>query len=197
MTRQDFFQELSLLLGALPPAEREQALIYYGEIIADSMEDGLTEEDAVARLGSIRLVAESILANYPGHIPSLKRKPAGRSALNVILLILGFPLWGSLLLTVVMLLLTAYILLYVPIFVLGTFVVTFFGVGLWAIVGSPFLMGDIFSLGIVQLGAGLDCVGLSLLCLIAFYFTLRGILKATKWLWRKSTGIFHKKEAAI
>lgn len=194
MTKQTFFEELSLLLKELPLQEREQALTYYGEIIADSMEDGLSEEKAVERLGDIHAVAKSILAEHPGSFPILKNKSTGRKTFNIVLLVLGFPIWGALLLTLIVLLLVAYILLYVPIIVLGSLVIAFFGVGLWGIIGSPFLMADVFPMGIIQLGGGLACIGLSILCAIAFYYSLKGILKATKWLWRKSIKVFHKKE---
>lgn len=196
MNKQTFFEELSLLLKELPTKEREQALTYYGEIIADSMEDGHTEEEAVERLGDIHDVAETILSEHPGRLPILKNRGTGRKVFNIVLLVLGFPIWGALLLTLIVLLLVMYILLYVPILVLGALVIAFFGVGLWGIVGSPFLMFDVFPMGIIQLGAGIACIGLSILSAIAFYYSFKGILKATKWLWRKSTNVFRKKEAA-
>ena len=53
MNKTQFLEELSRRLEGLSDAERRIALDFYAELISDRMEDGMTEEEAVAALGSI------------------------------------------------------------------------------------------------------------------------------------------------
>lgn len=53
MTKSEFILSLSEALAHLPGQERVRVLEYYEEMIDDRIESGMTEEDAVAALGSI------------------------------------------------------------------------------------------------------------------------------------------------
>ena len=53
MNKQEFLDRLRKGLSGLPQAEREERLLFYSEMIDDRMEEGLTEEEAVAALGSL------------------------------------------------------------------------------------------------------------------------------------------------
>ena len=57
MNKKEFLRVLSRSLRGMPRAERAQSLEYYGEMIQDRMEEGLSEEEAVARLGSADEIA--------------------------------------------------------------------------------------------------------------------------------------------
>ncbi len=61
MTQHKFFDRLQQNLQHLPPRELAEILAFYREAIADRMEEGFSEEEAVRDLGDI----EGILANYP------------------------------------------------------------------------------------------------------------------------------------
>lgn len=91
MDKTAFIDELHHLLNALPKAERQQHIDYYEEMIDDRMEDGLTEEDAIAALGSAADIATQILAECP---PQSPRKFRGW---EILLLVLGSPIWLTLL----------------------------------------------------------------------------------------------------
>ena len=65
MKKLEFINELGAQLQSLPPEEIRPLLDYYMEIVADRMEDGMTEEEAVASLGPIPELAEKILAEQP------------------------------------------------------------------------------------------------------------------------------------
>ena len=58
MKKQDFEKWLRYTLYDIPTEELERILQYYSDAIADRMEDGMTEEEAVAALGT----REEILA---------------------------------------------------------------------------------------------------------------------------------------
>ena len=51
MTKREFLDMLNKQTSRLPEAERSRLLEYYGEIIDDRMEEGLSEAEAVAALG--------------------------------------------------------------------------------------------------------------------------------------------------
>ena len=61
MNKREFLRSLSASLRGMPRGERAQSLEYYGEMIQDRMEEGLSEEEAVARLGSADEIARQIL----------------------------------------------------------------------------------------------------------------------------------------
>lgn len=82
MTKQEFLSELERALGKLPHAEVEQALAFYDEAISDRMEDGLSEAEAVADLGSIdEIAAQSCCSpcSPPSGCPSCSRSRQRRS----------------------------------------------------------------------------------------------------------------------
>ena len=65
MKKLEFINELGAQLHSMPAEEVRPLLDYYMEIVADRMEDGMTEEEAVASLGPIPELAEKILAEQP------------------------------------------------------------------------------------------------------------------------------------
>lgn len=111
MHKQDFLTALSDALYGLPQSDIEQSIEYYSEIIDDQMEDGISEEEAVASLGAPDAVAKQILMDTT--LPKLvkaKVKPSRTlRAWEITLLILGSPIWASLLIAAVSVLLSLYI----------------------------------------------------------------------------------------
>lgn len=61
MTKDAFLKRLNDILLGLKEDEREKTQEYYAEMIADRMEDGMSEEDAVAALGAPEAIAAQIL----------------------------------------------------------------------------------------------------------------------------------------
>ena len=64
MNRVEFLAELERLLSGMPEEERQAALQYYADYLADAGEDNQAE--AIRELGSPEKVAESIRADYYG-----------------------------------------------------------------------------------------------------------------------------------
>ncbi len=64
MNKQQFFNELNSLLKSLPSKERKKTNTYYNEIINDYIEDGLSEEQAISRLGDVQEIANDIMGKY-------------------------------------------------------------------------------------------------------------------------------------
>lgn len=63
MNKHEFLAALRRELTALPHGELTEQLNFYNEMIDDRMEEGMTEEDAVAGIGSVEGIAAVILAD--------------------------------------------------------------------------------------------------------------------------------------
>ena len=76
MTRREFLNNLYSRLGNLSREQAEQHLMYYAEMLADRMEEGMSEEEAVASMEPVDTIARRILQDegvppvYPDPAPS-------------------------------------------------------------------------------------------------------------------------------
>lgn len=94
MKKEEFLRSLKHSLSSLPKKERGEQLAFYSEMIDDRIEEGLSEEKAVAEIGSVEQIKSQILSNIP-----TKEKPVKeRKTWQTVLLIIGSPLWLVLLL---------------------------------------------------------------------------------------------------
>ena len=101
MNREEYLEKLRLALAQMPAEEKERQIAYYDELISDMCEDGMSETEATAKLGDPAKVAEELLAALPlGTLVKTRIESAGSlSALAIVLLVLGFPLWFPLLIS--------------------------------------------------------------------------------------------------
>lgn len=53
MNKQEFLKELRGRLAGLPEEDIDERLTFYGEMIEDRMEEGLSEAEAVSAIGSV------------------------------------------------------------------------------------------------------------------------------------------------
>ena len=112
MDKNRFLQELRARLTGLPADALEERLSFYSEMIDDRIEDGASEEDAVAATGSVEDVAGQILSEIP--ISELvkekvRRERSGRGIWSTVLIILGSPVWLPLLAAVLAVMLSVYV----------------------------------------------------------------------------------------
>lgn len=183
MNKEQFLSAIQDKLSCLPQEDIDRSLDYYREMIEDRMEDGLSEEDAVAAMGSAEDIAAQILMDTP--LPKLvkaKMKPSRTlRAWEIILLVLGSPVWLPLLLAAGILVLSLYIVLWSVIFSL--FAADFcIGVGALCGMGMCFLLlarGAIPS-ALFLLSAGLLCAGFAILLFFLFALFARFALSLSK-----------------
>ena len=97
MMKQEFLALLREKLKGLPSQDLEERLAFYSEMISDRMDDGMSEEEAVAAIGTVDEVATQILEETPLiKIVADKVKPKHKLAVwEIILIILGSPIWLS------------------------------------------------------------------------------------------------------
>ncbi len=178
MNKQEFLTRLRKGLFGLPSKEKKEHLSFYGEMIDDRMEDGLSEEAAVAEIGNL----EDIIAQIKAATPK-KKKNAG----VIVLLILGFPVWGSLLIAAAAVVLAFYLSLWAVLISLWTVFAALLGSALGGIVGGIILScyGNVPA-GLALIGAGLVCAGLGIFLFYGCNAATVGTLRLTKKLVRRA-----------
>lgn len=196
MNKQSYLEQIRRLLQRLPEEDRERSLAFYAESIEDRMEDGMSEEAAVAAMESPEKAAETILMDMP--IPKLVKarvKERRMGAAEILLLALGFPLWFPLLLTVLILGLTAYLLVWALVLALGAAVLA---LGLSAaallVAGVYSIIKAVISLGVLNFGAALVLTGLTVLLGFVLVWAGKLAVRLGKWMVRGLKALLIRKE---
>lgn len=214
MTKLAFLSELHDELAGLPLEDIQRSLDYYREMIDDHMENGMTEEEAVAAVGPAKEIAARILAEMPipepppapepewaaepewTPQPDWTPQPARRKlkTWQLVLLILGSPVWLPLLVAVVI---VPPLALYI---VLWAVVVTLYAADLALAIGllgglaasvAAFADGSLSAVALL-LGAGLICGGFAILgffgCNQVARWAVALTMKPVRAAWRKLFG---------
>ena len=165
MSKQEFLNELRARLSCLPQADIEDRLAFYGEMIDDRMEDGLSEEEAVSAAGTVDDIAARIIADIPfSKIVKEKIKSKKPGAIIMTLLILGSPIWISLAVAAFAVILSVYVSLWSVIISLWAVFSSLAVCGLTlTIAGIGFLIFVSAPTGLAVIGIGTVCAGLSIL----------------------------------
>lgn len=184
MTKAEYLARLRESLALMPPEEREAQLAYYEELFDDMLEDGMSEAEAAAHLSAPEQVAEELLAEIPMTTLVKNRvKANGRpSALTVVLLVLGAPLWLPLLIAAFAVLLSLLISLWAVGLSVGIALpaagVALIGLGLGTLLGQ-ITLPLLIALGFVLCGLGVLILGVLLVGWIA-----RGLWRLCRSIWR-------------
>ena len=183
MNKQEFIAELRKGLSGLPQEDIEERLNFYGEMIEDRVEEGLTEEEAVAEIGTVDEIVEQIVAQTPlTKLVKEKVKPKRKlRAWEIILLILGSPIWLSLSIAAAAILLSVYIVLWALIITLWAIEISFAACALAGAAASVMLAvyGNVYA-GIAALGIGIFLAGLAIFMFFGCKAATKGILLLTK-----------------
>lgn len=183
MMKKMFLDRLRSRLSHLPKEEQDERIAFYSEMIDDRIEDGLTEEEAVKSITSIDEITKEVITDIEVvdskdniNKKRIKEKTTKfvkdkKKTSNVLLIVLGFPVWFPLLISFIAILFSLY--------VVGWAVI----VSLWAVVvalGASFIGGTI--LGIIYLfqGANAILLGLSIVCGGLAIFLFFGVKELTK-----------------
>ncbi len=199
MNKQAFLTALGESLRGLPQEDREKSLSFYEEMINDRMEDGASEEEAVAAIGSTEEITAQALSDIPlAKLVKAKVKPSrALKVWEIVLLILGAPVWLPLLFAAVLIVVAVYAVAWAGVITLyaGDLSLAAAGVGFAAATLLYGFSGNVPGI-CVALGMGLICMGLAIFCFF-------GVNQVAKWvllfgrkmlLWLKS--LFIRKEEA-
>ena len=185
MDKYEFLTELCAKLWTLPEDDVKRSVDYYSEMIDDRMEEDLSEEEAVASIGSW----EEILAD----LPPVKEKHKS-NALVILLLILGCPIWLSLGIAAFAVVLSLYVSVWAVV------------ISLWAVFVSiaacafGFLLGGLIVIffvspiaGIALLAAAAVCAGLSIFAFFGCKAATKGTILLTGKMVTGFQKLFRKK----
>ncbi len=183
MSKQEFLVQLRKGLSGFPQEDIEERVTFYSEMIDDRIEEGITEEEAVSRIGSVDTIISQIKADIP-LAKLVREKITPKKHLKtweIVLLVLGSPIWLSLLIVAFAVILSLYASLWSVV------------ISLWAVFGS--LIGCAFGgvvagiviacsgnalSGIAMLAAGIVCAGLSIFMFYGCKVAIKGCLILTK-----------------
>lgn len=193
MNKQEFIKALREKLSSFPKKEVEERVAFYAEGIEDRMEEGLSEEEAVAKMGSVEAVALEIARE----IPLLKAfqqkiKPSRKlQAWEIVLLVIGSPIWLSLLLSAAAVLLSLYVSIWSVVVSLWA---GFLSVAASVLAGA---VGGIALLCLGKIGTGVAFFAVALICIgltIFFFYASKSVTKAAVLI-AKNFGLAIKKRA--
>ncbi len=197
MTKIEFLEALKLKLSKLPKKELDDRLNFYSEMIDDRIEDGLSEEEALSKIGSADEIALEIVGNVPlGKIMKEALMPKRKlTGLEITLLIVCFPIWVSLLASAFAGAISLYASLWVVVVSLWAAFVSFIACGFTGIVlGAVYVIQGLTVSGVWLIGAGLVSLSLAIFsfysCKITTRFSAKLLPKIVLWVKK----LFIKKE---
>jgi len=199
MCKQEFLSQLRKGLSNLPKNDIEEHLTFYSEMIDDRMEEGLSEEEAVAAIGSIdtllsQITVETSLVKSEKEKVMVKRK---LKTWEIVLLVLGSPIWFSLAVAVASVVFSLYVSLWAVIISLWAASASLAACGIGCIAaGVGYAANGYGSSGIAMIGCGLICAGLSIIMFYGCHWASKGFIMLTNKfaVWIKKC--FRKKEVA-
>ena len=185
MKKEEFLNRLKRRLYDLPRRDVKERVIFYSEMIDDRMEEGLSEAEAVEGIGSVNSIAEQIIDETP-MLEIAKEKMRRKRRLKgweIAMLIVGSPLWISLVLCLFSVLLSIFVAVWSVVVSFWSVFVSLVGCGVGGLVGGIVVaaMGELWS-GSVLIGVALVCVGLA----IFGFFGCQAATKGTAWLTKKT-----------
>ena len=199
MTKTQFVLELSEKLSGLPKDDIKKSAEFYIEMIDDRMDEGMSEAEAVAAIGSVDTIAEEILGEIPMvKLVKEKIKPKRKlSAWEIVLLAIGSPIWISLAAVAIAVVLSIYVCLWAVEICIYATNITFFAGALSGVVLTVvyFIHGNVGA-ALLVLGAGILCAGLGLLMMWVCRESTRLMVVLTKKIWLGIKKMFVRKERA-
>lgn len=182
MNKEAFCSELRKRLSGLPQEDLEERISFYSEMIDDRVEEGLTEEEAVAEIGTVDSIVEQIMSEIPltKLVREKVRPKRSLKAWEIVLLALGSPVWVPLVVAALAVILSVYAVIWAVVIsvyaadlsLAAGAVSGLIGVFVYLKAGNP--AGALFSLG-----TGMVCAGLAILLFFACIWITKGVLKLT------------------
>lgn len=175
MTKNEFTRELKGRISHLPKSERRRILTYYYEMISERMEDGMSEAEAIAALGNL----DELFSEY-APAPKEPNRGVRLRGWHIVMLIVGSPLWISLVAALLCIMLAFYIVIWALVicfyavfaalaacgfaFTMASFIVLFTG-------GAPYFF--------MFFGAGAFLSGLAVMWFVVCNFFAKAMAKVT------------------
>lgn len=180
MNKHEFVAELGARLRGLPEREAEERIAFYLEAIDDRIEEGLSEEEAVLAAGDVDQIALQIMEDIPlGAIVKRRIRQTRRLApWEITMLVLGFPLWFSLLVALFSVAVSLFATLWSLLVSAWAVAISLIGAGVGGFFGGCVLLcvGELVGGGVL-LSAALVALGLSVLAVIGAVAASKGTVR--------------------
>lgn len=199
MGKQEFLSQLRKGLAGLPQEDIEERLLFYSEMIDDRMEEGLSEEEAVSAAGTVREIVSQTVADIPLAKLARDRVKTNRrlTGWEILLLVLGSPVWLSLGIAALAVIFSLYISLWSVIVSLWAVFGSLVGCSFGAAVGGMILVCAGHPVpGMAMIAAGLVCAGVSIFMFYGCKAATKGVLVLTNKIAVGIKNCFIKKEEA-
>ena len=200
MKKREFLDRLKASLWAMPEADKERSADYYAEMIDDRMEDGLSEEEAVAAIGDLDEIVKQILNETPRPPATVKKEQKqqkqGLETWMIVLLVLGSPVWIPLVASAAGTVISVYVSLWTVVISLYAVFIALAIASVGCVVGSFFMIGR-FAEVLVAWGAALLCAGLAIGVFMLSNLAAKGLVALTKLCWEGCKSIFKGKEQKV
>lgn len=183
MTKLMLLLSLHDKLSNLPDEEVEERLKFYSEMIEDRMEEGLSEEEAVAAVGTVDEIVAQIEADLSVAEPTNKKHKTNRrlKVWEIVLLVIGSPIWVSLGIAAAAVILALYISLWSVVISLWAIFVSVIACGIGGMIsGIGFIAEGNVPAGVAMIGAAIVCAGLSIVFFLGSKLATDGIILLSK-----------------
>ena len=197
MNKQEFLTQLRKGLSGLPQNDIDERIVFYSEMIDDRIEEGLSEEEAVAQVGSVDEIVAQIIAETPfTKIAKERIKPKRQlKTWEIVLLALGSPIWFSLAIAAISVVFSLYVSLWSVVISFWAVFVSLAACSVGGLVASVVLA--IFGkglAGVAMFSAGLICGGLSIFTFFGCKAATKGVIILTEKIAVGIKNCFIKKE---
>ena len=199
MNKKEFLDNLRAALAGLPESDLEERLGFYEEMIDDRIDEGCSEEEAIARLGTVEQIIEQIAAETP--LSALvKKKIKNRRRMRtweIVLLSVGSVVWAPVLLSLIAGAIVLYAVLWSLVACVYAVQAAFGGGALAGIVhGVVQIVSSNVWGGIVLIGASLVLAGFTIFMIFACKWATLGTIRLTKKMILGIKSRFIRKERA-
>ena len=194
MKKQEFLSLLKKKLSSLPKGEIEERISFYGEMIDDRIEDGMSEAEAVRDVGGPALLSETAPRGKERKERVEKKQERKDSGLLVILLLVfGFPIWFSLLVSAFAVVFSLYVSMWSIVISLWAVFISFaVSAPAGAVVGVIYIFIGNGASGAAVIGASLALAGLAFFSFYGCIWTTRLLLFVTKKILPCTKSLFSK-----
>jgi uncharacterized membrane protein len=196
MNKAEFLQRLESELSGIPEKERLEHINFYSEMIDDRVEEGFSEEDSVAQIGTVEhIVSQIVTDKYYVKQSNSSKRCGSMPTWAIVLLIVGSPLWISIAAAVFAIIIALYAVIWSVV------------IALWAVFGSFALCGPVCVIGgtlyavffnvmagLSLVSAGLVLSGLAILMYFGSFYTTKGCAVLTALIFKGIINCFRRKE---
>ena len=198
MNRTEYLSELENALSGLPREEIKKSLDFYAEMLDDAVENGETEEAAIARLGSVEETAQKIINETPlARLVKENVKKHSWSGAEIALIIILSPLWVPLAAAAIAVVTSLYLAIWAIAAAMFTVCAGFAVGGLVLLAATPFFAASDIPKAALSLGIGLILTGGSVFVFFASLAFSKLIIRLTAYIVRKIKNRFIGKEMRL